>query len=62
MRWTMAEDRDLMKLAKADQNAEMIAAKMDRSYATVVRAAKRLGLRLAPSPPRPNRRFKAKTK
>lgn len=61
-KWSMAEDRELMKLARADLSAEKIAARMARPLLAVVRAARRLGVRRAPSLPRPNGHFKAKVK
>jgi hypothetical protein len=60
--WSMKQDRELIKLAGEKRTVNQIAAKMDTSYLTVLKAAKRLGVHLGPQAPRPDSRFKAKGK
>jgi hypothetical protein len=58
--WSMAKDRLLIKLIGKKLSVDKIAAEMEAPYLTVIKAARRLGIKLGPQPPRPNGRFKAK--
>ena len=57
----MARDRELIKLA-GTLSADEIAHRFDASLPQVLKVAKRLGINLGPQPPRPDGRFKAKSK
>jgi hypothetical protein len=56
----MKDDRELIKLARAMQNAEQIAHQLNTSLPSILKVAKRLGVNLGPQIPRPGGRFKAK--
>ena len=58
--WSMAKDRLLTKLIGEKRSIDEIAVEMETPYLTVIKAARRLGIKLGPQPPRPNGRFKAK--
>jgi hypothetical protein len=61
-KWSMKTDRDLIELARANMSVDRIAAKLEVAPASVVKAAKRLGISLGPQPVKRDRRFKAKSK
>ena len=58
--WTMKKDRELIKLVRLNPNVERLAARLGASTKTIVKAARRLGLKLGPQPPKRDRRFKVK--
>ncbi len=57
--WAMSHDRQLMALACANLSAEKIAANMEAAPETIVKPARRLGIKLRPSAPKKDRRLKA---
>jgi hypothetical protein len=46
--WSMKTDRDLMELARSKMTVDQIAAKLETTPKTVIKAAKRLGLKVRP--------------
>ena len=56
MAWSMKSDRELIALARAKVSVDIIVTKTKSSPKTVLKAAKRLGIRLSPrkakAPPR----------
>jgi hypothetical protein len=61
-KWSMKKDRELIRLGQAKLSVDHIASRLDSSPVSVLKVAKRLGVKLPQQPPRPNDRFKAKTK
>jgi transcriptional regulator with GAF, ATPase, and Fis domain len=62
MGWSMKTDRQLIKLARESSNIESLAKKLGSAPAQILKASRRLGISLGPQPPRPDGRFKAKSK
>jgi hypothetical protein len=53
-RWSMAQDRELIKLART-ASAEEIARKLDKPLPAILKAAKRLGINPGAKKTRPRR-------
>jgi hypothetical protein len=56
--WPMKRDRELMALARVNPNIDKLAARLNCSPMTIVKAARRLGLKVGPQPSKGDRRFK----
>jgi hypothetical protein len=56
----MKRDRELIQLARANLSVEQISTRMKLAPATVIKTAKRLGLRVSPITFKRNGRLKAK--
>jgi Mn-dependent DtxR family transcriptional regulator len=44
--WSMKKDRELIELARTNPSVERIAARLDMSPKSVIKAAKRLGIKI----------------
>jgi hypothetical protein len=60
--WSMKNERELMKLARAKRSAEQIAKKLDASLPQIFKVARRLGVDLGPQPPKLDRRLGPRAK
>jgi hypothetical protein len=58
-KWSMKKDRELIKLGRAQLGVDQIASRLEASPVSVLKVARRLGVSLAPRPPRSDGRFKA---
>jgi transposase-like protein len=56
----MKRDRELIQLARANLGVEQISIRMKLAPATVIKTAKRLGLKVPPITPKRNGTLKAK--
>jgi transposase-like protein len=56
----MKKERELIQLARANLSVEQISTRMKLAPATVIKTAKRLGLRVSPITPKRNGRLTAK--
>lgn len=58
--WSMKKDRDLIQMARANLSVDRIAAKLDTSPMSVIKATKRLGIKVGTSA-KPDGRLKEKS-
>jgi hypothetical protein len=61
-KWSMRKDRELIRLGRTKLGVDQIASRLDSSPLSVLKVAKRLGIKLPPRPSRPDGRAKAKAK
>jgi hypothetical protein len=59
--WSMKKDRDLIQMARAKLSIDRIATKLDTSQMSIIKAAKRLGIKIGLSPVKRDGRLKAKS-
>ena len=61
-KWSMKKDRELIKLGRSKLGINQIASRLDATPLSVLKVAKRLGIKIAPQTSGPGGRYKAKAK
>jgi hypothetical protein len=61
-KWSMKKDRELIRLGRSKLGINQIASRLDATPLSVLKVAKRLGIKLPAQPPAVDGRFKAKPK
>ena len=61
-KWSMKKDRELIRLGRSKLGINQIASRLDATPLSVLKVAKRLGIKIATHPPRSSGRYKTKAK